>query len=134
MIRRKKTLIRQLKTNEVASILSQMVKKQDNKCAICGQYFTQRDYAVLDHSHDTGFIRGALHNSCNGTEGKIKVRAKFGHSGVSSENYLIGLGKYLEQHKTPRWNFIHPLHLSDDEKRLVRNKKARVTRAKAKTK
>lgn len=125
-------MIRQLKTNEVESVLSQLVKKQDNKCAICGQFFTQRDYPVLDHDHDTGFIRGALHNSCNGTEGKIKVRAHFGHSGVSAYSYLIGLGKYLEAHKKPMWNFIHPNHLSENEKRLVRNKKARIKRAKAK--
>ncbi len=125
-------MIRQLKTNEVEGVLSQLVKKQDNKRAICGQYFTQRDYPVLDHDHGTGFIRGALHNSCNGTEGKIKAKAQMGHSGVSPYAYLIGLGKYLEAHKTPRWNFIHPNHLTENEKRLVRNKKARAVRAKAK--
>lgn len=125
-------MIRKLKTTEVASILDQLVKRQDNKCAICGQFFTQRDYPVLDHNHDTGYIRGAVHNSCNGTEGKIKVRAHFGHAGVSAYDYLIGLGKYLEFHKTPRYNFLHPTHLNADEKKLIRNKKARIARAKAK--
>lgn len=127
-------MIRQLKTSEVASVLQQLVKKQDMKCGICGQFFTKRDYAVLDHNHDTGFIRGAIHNSCNGTEGKIKVRAQFGHSGVSAEDYVIGLGKYLEHHKTPRWNFLHPTHLSTEDKRVIRNSKARAARAKAKAK
>lgn len=125
-------MVRRLKTTEVASVLKQLVERQGSKCAICGQYFTQRDYAVLDHNHDTGYIRGAIHNSCNGTEGKIKVRAHFGHAGVSAYDYLIGLGKYLEAHKTPKYNFIHPSHKSDDEKRLLRNKRARAARVKAK--
>lgn len=125
-------MIRQLKTNEVEGVLKQLVTKQGNKCAICGQYFTQRDYPVLDHDHTTGFIRGALHNSCNGAEGKVKVRAHLGHAGVSAYAYLIGLGKYLEAHKTPMWNFIHPEHVTADAKRIKRNAKARAARAKAK--
>jgi hypothetical protein len=125
-------MVRQLKVNEVASVLQQLVKKQEMKCGICGQYFTQRDYAVLDHDHTTGFIRGAIHNSCNGTEGKLKARAQFGHSGVSAYDYLIGLGRYLERHRTPQYNFLHPTHMSEDAKRLNRNKRARVARAKKK--
>lgn len=125
-------MARQLKPSEVKSILDQLVKKQKNRCAICGQPFTARDRAVLDHNHDNGFIRGALHNSCNGAEGRIKSKANLGHKGVSSADYVIGLGKYLEQHQTPQYKFIHPTHMTDEQKRLKRNAKARAARARKK--
>ena len=89
---------------------------------------------MLDHDHDTGVIRGALHNSCNGTEGKVKKLAQRGHKGVPPLEYVVGLGKYLEHHKTPRVPYLHPTHLTEDEKREQRNKKAREARARKKAK
>lgn len=124
--------IRQLKTNEVASVLSQIVVKQGKVCAVCGKPFTPRDRAVLDHCHTTGFIRGALHNSCNGAEGRVKTKANLGHKGVSAHDYIVGLGKYLDLNKTPRFNLIHPTHMTEDAKRELRNKKAREARARKK--
>ena len=125
-------MARQLRTSEVKSVCDQLVKKQGNKCAVCGKPFTPRDRAVLDHCHDSGFIRGALHNSCNGAEGRIKSKANMGHRGVKSADYVIGLGKYLEKHQTPQYQFIHPSHMTDDAKRLKRNAKARAARARKK--
>ena len=124
--------ITRLKTTQVAGVLSQVMKKQGGKCAICGHPFTQRDVPVLDHCHTKGYIRGALHNSCNGIEGRVKKLAQRGHTGISAEKYVIGLGKYLDEHKTPKYNYIHPSHKTEDEKRLARNKKARAVRAKKK--
>lgn len=121
--------IRQLKPNEIPSVLKQLVTKQGNKCGICGHPFTVRDRPVLDHDHDTGFIRGVLHNSCNGTEGRIKSKAYLGHTGISPAKYVIGLGKYLEKHSTPQLALIHPTHLSEEDKRIKRNAKARDARA-----
>jgi len=123
-----------LEVSQVAGVLQQLVIRQSNKCGICGNSFTVWDIAVLDHDHKTGFIRGALHNSCNGTEGRVKVLAQRGHKGVSSADYVIGLGKYLEKHKTPQYNFIHPKHTPEEKKKEIRNKKARETRAKLKAK
>lgn len=120
--------MQRLTTTQVPVILKQLVAKQSNKCAICGHHFNPRDYAVLDHDHESGAIRGAIHNSCNGTEGKVKVVAKRGHKGVSSAAYLIGLGKYLEFHKTPKYAYLHPSHKTEDEKRLERNAQARAKR------
>lgn len=125
-------MAKQLKSNQVASVLEQLVKRQGNKCAICGHPFTRRDIPVLDHCHDTGHIRGALHNSCNGAEGRIKSKAQLGHTGISPYKYLIGLGAYLEKHSTPQIQLIHPMHKTDDQKRLQRNAKARKARAKKK--
>lgn len=122
-------MARQLKASEVASVLAQLVKKQKNRCAVCGLPFTPRDGAVLDHCHDTGFIRGALHRSCNGAEGRVKTKARLGHKGVGASDFIIGLGKYLESHATPQYNLIHPTHETEEQKRIKRNARARKLRA-----
>jgi hypothetical protein len=124
--------MQKLTATQVPVIVKQLVAKQGNKCAICGHHFTVRDGAVLDHDHDTGFIRGAIHRSCNQAEGKVKVVGQRGHKGVSSYDYIIGLGKYLEHHKVPKYNFIYPTHKTDDELRVIKNRKAREARAKRK--
>lgn len=126
-------MARQLRPSEVKSVCDQLVKRQGNKCAVCGHKFTPRDRAVLDHCHTTGFIRGALHNSCNGAEGRVKTKAHLGHKGVPAANYIIGLGKYLETHQTPQFNLIHPLHMTEDQKRLQRNAKAKAARVRKKS-
>lgn len=122
----------QLTLQQVAGVCQQMVLKQGGVCAICSQPFNERDPAVLDHDHTTGFIRGALHRSCNGIEGSIRMLARRSHAGVKPYEYLIGLGKYLEVHSKPMWPYIHPLHKSEEKKKEIRNKKARLARAKAK--
>ena len=125
-------MARQLKPSEVKGVLEQLVKRQCKLCAVCGKPFTPRDRAVLDHCHTTGFIRGALHNSCNGAEGRVKSKAHLGHKGVSSPDFVIGLGKYLEKHQTPQFNLIYPTHMTEDQKRLQRNAKAKAARARKK--
>ena len=125
-------MTQQLKPNQVASVLTQLVAKQGNKCAVCSRPFTKFDRPVLDHDHTTGFIRGALHNSCNGAEGRVKTKACLGHKGVSPYEYIIGLGKYLEQHKARKMELRHPSHMSEEQKRLQRNAKARLARQRKK--
>ena len=125
-------MTRQLKTSEVEGVLKQLVARQGNKCGVCGLPFTRTDGACLDHDHNTGYIRGALHRSCNGAEGRVKTKAQMGHKGVTAEDYVIGLGKYLEQHKTPKIPLLHPLFKTEDQARLLRNAKARRARAKKK--
>lgn len=51
------------------------------------------------------------------------------HKGVQPQEYIIGLGKYLEKHATPQVQLIHPQHMTEEQKRLQRNTKARQTRA-----
>jgi hypothetical protein len=124
--------MQQLKPNQVAGILKQLVDRQGKKCAVCQKPFTKRDIPVLDHDHDTGYIRGALHNSCNGIEGRVKALARRCHAGVSAYEFLKGLGAYLTRHEKPRVNLIHPTHMTEDAKRQARNAKARAARAKKK--
>lgn len=124
--------MKRIGVSEVPVVRERIKKSQGDKCAICGQPFTKRDIPVLDHDHDTGIIRGVLHASCNGAEGKIKIKAMRGHAGVSAYLYLIGLGKYLARHEMNRTHLIHPTHLTEAEKREKRNKKARLARARKK--
>ena len=83
----------------------------------------------LDHNHNTGVVRGVLCRNCNGIEGKIANlvnRAKRHSTG------LEWLGRYILyhlKHSTDQTGLLHPLHKTDDEKRLARNAKARKVRA-----
>ena len=43
----------------------EMLKNQDNKCAVCKRLFEKESDACVDHCHKTGKIRGLLHSNCN---------------------------------------------------------------------
>ena len=122
-------MTRQLKNNEIAAVRQQLLKRQGGRCAVCGHVIAGRDKSVLDHDHDTGFIRGVLHSSCNGIEGRMKSLAHRSHKGVLSADYIIGLGKYLEHHKKPRIGAFHPSYKTEQQKKDARNAKARKARA-----
>lgn len=122
-------MVKHLKNSQVASVREQLLRAQKGVCAICNQKIIGSDRAVLDHDHDTGFIRGVLHASCNGIEGRMKALGHRSHKGVVSADYIIGLGKYLEAHRKPRLNAWHPSFKSPQQKRDAANAKARARRA-----
>jgi hypothetical protein len=43
----------------------QQLKKQNNLCAICKKFFTDKDKPHTDHNHETGLFRGILCSQCN---------------------------------------------------------------------
>jgi hypothetical protein len=51
---------------------------------------------------------------------------------MEPKNYLGNVILYWIRHEVDRTGLYHPTHKSDDEKRLLRNKRARVSRAKQK--
>lgn len=67
-------------------------------CAICGQPFTQTDGAVVDHDHETGIIRGCLHNTCNRLEGELKSFAER-VAKDKHRQWLTNLGTQVSQGK-----------------------------------
>lgn len=76
--------------------LSLMRRVQQNKCAVCGELFTFKDNAVLDHCHYHGHLRGALHRSCNSAEGRVLSLAdKF--SGNAGLAYLAAIASGVAQ-------------------------------------
>ena len=138
--------MRKLKHTEIAPTREAIKKAQGNKCALCGGDFNEAKLvgagrkkklepklrATLDHNHKTGVIRGVLCNHCNGMEGKIFNRANSAKRDLDVQEWLGNLLAYWNHHEVPRTPYIHPLHKTEDEKRLARNAKARRKRAAAK--
>jgi len=126
-------MARRIDETEIAQVRNRLKVAQGDLCALCGLPFTRSDYPVLDHDHITGRIRGVLHNTCNSTEGKVRLQARRGHKGVSEYDYLIALGKYLEHHREPKIDLIHPEHKTDEEKAQAKKDYMKDYRIKKKT-
>tara|TARA_R110001632_G_scaffold81352_9_gene181231 strand:- start:92 stop:475 length:384 start_codon:yes stop_codon:yes gene_type:complete len=106
-----------------------LVKKQKGICGVSGIKMTA---PVLDHCHESGLCRMALQREINAFEGKVFNAWKryVRHLGVPFDEVLAGLVKYHQSDFTDQP--LHPTHRTDDEKRLLRNKRARRSRKKAK--
>lgn len=122
---------RKLKAREVAEVRTQLRASQGNRCAICSLPFkalAPMD-AVLDHDHATGAVRAVLHRGCNSLLGKLENGA--GRYGVSDHlvQFCHGLGPYIRKHEVDNTGLIYPTHKTADEKRLLRNSRARKARA-----
>lgn len=105
-------------------------KEQQCKCPLCR--LDLDDDIVLDHDHKSGDIRATLHRWCNSILGKIENWAGRRGNGVDAIEFLENTVSYLKYHRDNPTGIKHPTHKTDDEKRLLRNKRARVARAKAK--
>lgn len=116
--------------SQVKEVRQQQFVKQGGICCMCGQRMKLAQ-AVLDHCHKTGAVRGTAHRSCNSLLGKVENNAvRFGVHDIYS--FLFGTASYLQLHKTNITGLIHPTHKTDEEKRLLRNKRAVAARAKKK--
>lgn len=82
------------------------MRLQDNTCPLCAQKFKDETDAVLDHDHNTGLIRGALHDSCNRHLGFIEGVAK--HSNVAEVANRVTA--YVYHHQLNPSNLVHPRH------------------------
>ncbi len=49
-----------------------MFESQNNKCAICGEEFSDSNRAFVDHCHKTNKVRGLLCTRCNSLLGMAK--------------------------------------------------------------
>lgn len=126
--------MRKLKYAEVKLVRAAMLKEQKNRCALCHGplHATARKAPVLDHCHDKGHIRGVLCTNCNAMEGKIKTAMTRAAGKVNRLAWLEKLVEYLKHHEEPQVALLHPTFKTEEEKRLARNKKARLARAKLK--
>ena len=121
--------MRRLTNSQVKEVRNAQIIQQGGKCAICGLPGVAND-PVLDHSHTTGAVRGTAHRSCNALLGKIENNhARFGVKAANLPAFLHGVAKYLQIHQTNITGLLHPTHLTDDEKRIKRNKQAVKRRA-----
>lgn len=123
--------MRKLKQSQLRAYREDKASKQNNRCAICKTIITP-EMQVMDHNHTTGVLRDVLCRNCNGMEGKIKNLANRGKRIHTPEWYLQQIIAYWEKHSTPQSDLMYPTHKTDEDKRLLRNKRARLKRAKAK--
>lgn len=124
--------MQRLTSGGIAAYRQQLLaNKQGGKCALC-----QRKPAVpcLDHCHSDGVVRGVLCRGCNALLGKIENNAPRNGLGKDTDlfTYLMRIPQYLSFGRQGGTGILHPTHLTEDEKRIKRNKAATVARAKKK--
>ena len=103
------------------------LKEQGGRCALTG-YSISAAEAVLDHDHATGHVRGVLHRGVNSLLGKCENNyRRYGLSLPLLAAMAPPLGAYLTQDYSN--NPLYPTHRTEDEKRELRNKRARDARA-----
>jgi len=88
------------------------------------------DDACLDHCHVTGQIRGVLCRNCNGIEGKVFNLARRAKREYTPIWWINRLSAYWKEHLAAPSGIYHPTHKDLDEKRIIKNKKARLKRVK----
>jgi Recombination endonuclease VII len=114
-----------LKASELAGWREQRLAANSGRCGLC-QLPVRRP--VADHDHSTGQLRDVICGGCNSVLGKVENNyQRYGVQNLSA--FLNGAAKYLMKHLTPQHNVMYPTHLTEDEKRLKRNTKARKARA-----
>lgn len=130
-------VMRKVTRAQLRTITMKLAKEQGGLCLLCKKPLdfkitgAKGDSVVCDHDHITGRIRGALHRSCNGGEGKVASacgRWIVGSMGSSAAiaNALRNMADYLDREPT---EYIYPTHLTDEEKKLKAAAKARKARA-----
>jgi hypothetical protein len=72
-----------------------------------------------------------LHAGCNSLLGKLENNAaRYGVRDIGT--FTNGVAKYLREHMVNVTGLLHPTHKNEEEKRLLRNKRARASRVKPK--
>lgn len=118
-----------LKASEVAGYRAQMMVAQAGHCRLCGERIEGSEQPVLDHDHKTGHVRGVLHRGCNAMLGHIENnRPRHALNGGRLRRFLLAVFEYIHADHTDKP--LHPTHKTADEKRILKNKRARAARAK----
>lgn len=130
-------VMRKVTRAQLRTITMKLAREQGGNCLLCGKPLdfsikgAKGDSVVCDHDHITGRIRGALHRSCNGGEGKVAsacgrwIVGSMGNTAAIA-SALRRMAEYLEREAT---DYIYPTHKTEEEKRLAANAKARRQRA-----
>lgn len=121
---------KRLTHSKVAPARDALLKKQGRRCPLCdGVMGGKGKQPVLDHDHNTGFIRDVICRNCNGMEGKVFNLARRAKNKFTEKEWLERLLAYYERHETPQHGgYLHPTYKTPAEKRLAANAKARAKR------
>lgn len=106
---------------------------QGRRCALTGRPLDLAD-AVVDHCHTTGVIRGVIDRGVNSMLGKIENHQRLAklHDLAALHLMLTNVVGYISKGKRLALDpeaALYPTHRTADEKRLLRNKRARKARA-----
>lgn len=120
--------MKRLTVSQLPAYRAETLEAQGGLCALCGEPVSAGE-AVVDHDHTTGVIRGVLHRGCNAMLGHIENnRARHRLTDVVRlTRFLSRLVEYVYR-KRPDAP-LYPSHRTADEKRELRNKRARRARA-----
>ena len=121
---------RRLPQSAIKPLREKLKSQQKNLCPITGNPLG--DDIVLDHCHKTGYIRATLPRWVNATLGRVENWANRVGNGVDPVAFLRGCADYVEFHRKYPSGLLHPTYKTEEEKRLLRNKRARQARAKKK--
>lgn len=127
------TEVVRLTPKQVPVVKAALIELQGGRCPLCERTITV-ETGCMDHDHVTGICRGVLCRGCNGSEGKIKNAFTRYGGGLRTDivDFLRNLANYLEHHRNNPRKFMYHLHRTTEEKRVLRNKRAKKKRALAK--
>lgn len=89
-------------------------------CPICKIKLDFRSH--LDHDHKNGQIRDVLHAGCNRALGKLENALRMVPDPVA---FLNNVADYIQWHKYAPSGIYHPTWKTEQEKKELRNKRAR---------
>lgn len=133
-------VMRKITRGQLRSVGMKLAQEQGGVCPLCNGPLdfsikgNTGDSVVVDHDHISGRIRGALHRSCNGGEGKVASAAGRWIVGSMQSSDAIAaalhrVASYLEKEPT---DLIYHSHKSADDKREIRAARERKRRAEIK--
>lgn len=126
---------KKMKASDRPAVIKELIANQGGVCPLCKRSLraTASKNVVIDHDHKSGFVRAALHRSCNAVEGKVlRVLSTWGGATTRpAQKKLMGnLLKFWDDHSTPQSEWIYYGHKTANEKRLAINRKRRKLAAK----
>ena len=125
-------VLRKLARSTMPSWKQRQIKEQGGICPLSLKPFDPRNLAdaCIDHDHNTGEIRGVLSRSSNAAEGKVRnAVSRWGGTGDTDEAILAWLKRLIHYLENAGTGLMYHTHLTEEEKRLKRNKEARTQRA-----
>ena len=116
-----------LKAKDIPTTRLRLMHMQGGTCLLCNIPLANNN-PCLDHDHQTGRIRGVLCGNCNGIEGKIFNLARRAKRERTPAEFVASVLSYWEAAEMYPYDILHPAHRTPDEKRVLRNKRARLKR------
>jgi len=111
------------KQEQINYLKDKLLKEQDFICPLCeiDMLTIEERNRCLDHDHDTGLVRAVVCRNCNSMEGKITNCIRRAKRQLSKQQWFNNLIHHWEISTAE----IHPNHKTPEQKKELRNKRAR---------